>query len=38
MLDLVDEAFNQMALTIQMPVIVALYFAIHSRRNEPDPI
>jgi hypothetical protein len=33
MLDLVDEAFNQMSLAVQMLVIVALLFAITSRRH-----
>ena len=34
MLDLVDEAFNQMSLAVQMLVIVARLFAIASRRHD----
>ena len=34
MLDLVDEAFNQMSLAVQRLVIVALLFAIASRRHD----
>jgi hypothetical protein len=33
LLDLVDEAFNQMSFTIQVPIIFALYKAILFRRN-----
>jgi len=33
MLNLVNEAFNQVPFTIQVSVILALFFAIASRRN-----
>ena len=33
-LDLVDEAFHQMTLPVQMPVIVGGFLAVRARRND----